>query len=146
MNNAVTDNYDDQYLTDTEELGDSGFPNNIEGNFAIQIALSIKRDDSEYFIKLLTPSFFSELTMKDKFEAAVIAIGLADGDMKKYIHHLLLDTSINRTTFDASMYSLLVDEEFTYSYLIDLLNSREFKKLDAELPINNIKEEKKTKV
>ena len=139
MNTTITDTIKYQYYTDN-------FPKDISDNFALQLAFAIKWDDSEYFLKLLSPSYFVDLTMKEKFNAAVVAIGVTNGNKEKYIHHLILDTSIDRETYDSSLYGILTNKGFGSDYITDLFGLREVKKLDKELPINSIKEEKKTKV
>jgi hypothetical protein len=128
------------------EYSEADFPKDISDNFALQLALTIQFDNEEYFIKLLSPYFFADLTMKEKFSAAVVAIGLAKGNIKKYLHYLILDTSIDRETYDSSLHEILADKGFDSDYITDLFGLREFKKLDKELPINSLKEEKRTKV
>ncbi len=118
---------------------DDDYPRNVEENYTLQLTLAIHQDNEEYFIKLLSPSVFIQMNIEDKLRQAISVVGLSKEKNIKYLNNLIFHSEIKENFFDNY-------HDFGFFDLNYIKRLYQIKNLNNELPINNIKEEKRTKV
>jgi hypothetical protein len=131
----------------TSHNDDDNFPNTVEDNYNLQLALAMNMDNSEYFVKLLHPSFFIDIAMEDKISQVICIVGLTQDKEKKekYLNHFIFDTDLDKNILE-NRYSLLEELGINIDEIRELFYLKEVNKMDKELGSKNNKTAKKIKV
>jgi hypothetical protein len=130
---------------DEEDELEDNYPADTYDMFTIQVTLAIMTDNFDYFIKLFSPSFFIDISAKDKFRQTMACIGETENKEKKrkFLDVFIIETEIIKFDFYSCSWDLLKVER---QVIDEIFYRREMNKFAKELPIKQIIEHKKTKV
>jgi hypothetical protein len=141
----LLDDLDDYLgLDDDAELEDD-YPSNINDIFTLQVTLAIRTNNFDYFIKLFSPSFFIDITARNKFSQIIACIEYTTNTEKQldFLECLIIKSEITKTDFNSCCGDLLTIDQ---KIIDEIFARREMNKFAIDLPINQIVETKKTKV